>query len=253
MEIIYEPKGAAREYAALALNIYTTCSHGCKYCYAPKVLRKTREEFFRSGGAPRKNLVKRLEKDARALAEKGDCPEILISFIGDPFQPGVSVFPVLEATRVLIDHGLPFTFLTKAPSRAATYFKWWEGYSRIRFGVTLTLLDEEDLFRWEPEADSFRDRAVALQNAKAAGFKTWVSLEPVIDPAQALSIIRRTSHLVDHWKVGKMNHYPEIESRVNWAGFLRDVTYTLENLNASYYIKKSLARFSGNNCPTARA
>lgn len=29
---IYEPKGKAKEYGDLALNIYTGCSHGCFYC-----------------------------------------------------------------------------------------------------------------------------------------------------------------------------------------------------------------------------
>ena len=35
MNAIYEPKGAAREYAELACNLYTGCNHGCLYCYAP--------------------------------------------------------------------------------------------------------------------------------------------------------------------------------------------------------------------------
>lgn len=34
MSLIYEPRGRAREYAALALNTYTGCSHGCQYCFA---------------------------------------------------------------------------------------------------------------------------------------------------------------------------------------------------------------------------
>jgi DNA repair photolyase len=33
MQTIYEPKGKAREYAPLALNLYESCPHGCKYCY----------------------------------------------------------------------------------------------------------------------------------------------------------------------------------------------------------------------------
>jgi len=33
LAIIYEPKGAAREYAELALNVYRGCVHRCIYCY----------------------------------------------------------------------------------------------------------------------------------------------------------------------------------------------------------------------------
>ena len=33
LSIIYEPKGAAREYAELALNPYRGCTHRCIYCY----------------------------------------------------------------------------------------------------------------------------------------------------------------------------------------------------------------------------
>ena len=40
MGYIYEPKGRAREYGELALNLYSGCRHGCKYCYVPAVLRR---------------------------------------------------------------------------------------------------------------------------------------------------------------------------------------------------------------------
>jgi DNA repair photolyase len=36
--IIYEPKGPAKEYADLALNIYCGCLHRCRYCFGPGVL-----------------------------------------------------------------------------------------------------------------------------------------------------------------------------------------------------------------------
>jgi excisionase family DNA binding protein len=37
---IYIPGGPAREYAELALNIYTGCTHACRYCYAAGAMRK---------------------------------------------------------------------------------------------------------------------------------------------------------------------------------------------------------------------
>ena len=56
MNPIYQPKGKAKEYGDLALNIYTGCPHRCYYCFAPNVLHKDREQFH-SCVEPRKNIV----------------------------------------------------------------------------------------------------------------------------------------------------------------------------------------------------
>ena len=32
MGMIYEPRGRAREYSPLALNVYNKCDHFCRYC-----------------------------------------------------------------------------------------------------------------------------------------------------------------------------------------------------------------------------
>lgn len=69
------------------------------------------------------------------------------------------------------------------------------------------------------------------------GIKTWVSLEPVIDPGQALELIRELHPIVDHWKVGKLN-YQALD--VDWIKFREDVKALLESLGADYYLKKSL-------------
>lgn len=45
MKVVYEPKGRAKEYADLAFNTYLSCPHGCRYCYAPSAMHKTRECF----------------------------------------------------------------------------------------------------------------------------------------------------------------------------------------------------------------
>lgn len=45
MKPIYEPKGKAKEYGDLSINIYTGCPHRCFYCFAPNVLHRDREKF----------------------------------------------------------------------------------------------------------------------------------------------------------------------------------------------------------------
>ena len=58
---IYEPKGAAKEYGDLALNIYTGCPHRCFYCYVPQVLHCDREKFH-TDIRPRPNIVEKTRK-----------------------------------------------------------------------------------------------------------------------------------------------------------------------------------------------
>ena len=40
MKIIYEPKGKAKEYADLAINLYKGCTHGCLIIILYQIQRK---------------------------------------------------------------------------------------------------------------------------------------------------------------------------------------------------------------------
>lgn len=240
MDIIYEPKGSALEYAPLALNIYRGCTHGCKYCYAPQSCRMSQSGYF-AGPNPKRDVIERVKKDAASMADCGDQREILISFIGDPYQPAEKD---LELTRgvieVLIEHGLTFTVLTKGADLAMRDFDLLEGYPGASFGATLTLHKPKSLVEWEPDADGYFLRRRALTVANDLGIHTWASIEPVIDPEQAIEIVEDTLTFVDHYKIGKINHYPDLENSVDWVKFRRDVINILEEWQASYYIKESL-------------
>lgn len=72
------------------------------------------------------------------------------------------------------------------------------------------------------------DRIEALREAQNQGINTWVSCEPVIDPAQTLNLIERTCEFVDLFWIGKLNHYPEIEAKIDWQKFRRDVESLLQ-------------------------
>lgn len=61
--LIYQPRGQAGEYAALATNPYRGCGHGCAYCYVPAVLRMDRREFD-AGATLRPGYLQGLIKQA---------------------------------------------------------------------------------------------------------------------------------------------------------------------------------------------
>lgn len=70
------------------------------------------------------------------------------------------------------------------------------------------------------------------------GIYTWVSIEPVIEPLEALVIIASLVGKVDEFKIGKINHFPKFEINVDWANFLEKAEKLLQG--EKYMIKKSL-------------
>jgi len=239
--IIYEPSGKAREYAPLAANLYTGCGHRCTYCYAPDMLYgKTRTDFH-NNVEPKKNVLERFARDAKKLGDAEDDREIFLSFITDPYQPlDIELKITREAIKILIANNLRFTILTKGGSRAVRDFDLLRDYKKCSFGTTIVFDSLISTQHWEPGAPSPFDRLMTMQAAKYWGIRTWVSLEPVIDPEQALNLVRCFNEYVDHWKVGKINHHPELEGKVDWLKFRDDVTRILDSVNASYYLKNSL-------------
>jgi DNA repair photolyase len=241
MKVIYEPKGKAAEFAPLAANLYRGCSHGCLYCYVPQTIKEKRETFITQPKS-RKDVLKHLEKDAKKF--QGDDREILLSFTSDPYQPlEMKLCITRKAVEMLIRNELRLTILTKAGLNASRDFDLLEGYEKCSFGTTLIFTDQADADRWEPNASSISDRIAAIREAHSRGIKTWVSLEPVIDPEQAFELIRLLHPAVKHWKVGKLN-YHEPDNPVDWIQFREEVAELLDSLGADYYLKESLTELT---------
>jgi len=237
MSVIYEPRGKAREYAALAANLYAGCGHGCLYCYAPCATFKTRE-FFYGEPHPRPNVLAQLRKDAEKFSGQG---AVLFSFTTDPYQPIDSAHALTrQGIEILHSHGLNVEILTKGGSRATRDFDLLTVDDR--FATTLTFIKERDSSQWEPGAASPQDRIRTIRKAKEKGLTTWASLEPVIDPAQSLELIRQTAHCVALFKVGKINHHP-VSKTIDWRKFAHDAVNLLEQKNKAYYIKDDLKKF----------
>lgn len=235
--VIYEPKGAALEYSPLACNLWLTCTHGCKYCFAPRALHKKPESFFIE--APeRKNILGRLEKDCKEMA--GDRRPILLSFVCDCYQPH-DAGPAItrKALEILSRYKMTAQVLTKGGMRAARDFDILKK-NKWEFGSTILFSKPESRREWEPGAASIMNRIHAICLAHEMGIRTWVSVEPVIDPEQALEAIEALIKLkvVDFWKVGKLNHHKEHERSVDWSKFLRDVRLLLKD--QAHYIKNDL-------------
>ena len=221
----------------MAVNLYKGCDHGCTYCFGPATLKIKRENFHVST-KPKKDALQRLSRDAEKLRIAGDDREILLSFVTDPYQTiETETMLTQDAINILKQNNLRFTILTKGGLRAVRDFDLLANYDKASFGSTLIFTKQEDAYKWEPHAPTIDYRIEAIKEAHNRGIRTWVSLEPVICPDQALELIEKLHPFVNHWKVGKLN-YRQLD--VDWLKFRKDVAALLDSLRADYYLKKSL-------------
>ena len=242
MHIIYEPRGRAKEYADLALNNYTKCTNGCLYCFAPSVMRCDRQEYHKSV-QPRTDAVKKwFEKDCIELEKNGDRRRVHMNFVSDPYP---EIEAELHLTRYCIEtatkHGIGINILTKGKyDIVRPDFDVFKA-NGTHFGVTCAFFDDKKRRDWEPNASSVSERLSLLKQAHEMGIYTWVSMEPVIYPDEALEFFRYVQNggIVDLWKVGKLNYHPQ-SKEVDWVKFREDFKSIADKVGANYILKKDL-------------
>jgi len=240
--IIYEPSGKAREYSELAANFYTGCSHACKYCYCPSIMRKSLEEWSSSPHA-RTNILRQFENDCKKATPETKEKELLFSFMSDCYQSDESAFLTRQA--LLLAEKYEFkrvNILTKAGFRAVKDFDIFQRNKLWKFGSTIIMRNEDLREEWEPGAPSIQSRYESVKIAKEKGIFNWVSIEPVVNTIEALNVINDLYDYVDFWKVGKLNHMKEVENTIDWKKFYYDVKQALAN--KSHLIKKDLQAFA---------
>jgi DNA repair photolyase len=253
--IIYTPKGHAREYAPLAANLYEGCSHRCAYCYVPGVFRITAEKFAQAP-KPRADIINKLRREAdknivdqgglyAGAAEVINTGPVLLSFSSDPYQECEREHQVTaQAIPVLSECYFRVRVLTKNPMFALERDGNMLRKNKVELGTTLLFEDDERAAEWEPGAPPPSERIQAMEIAHKAGIRTWVSIEPVIDVPQALRVIQALEGSIDVWKVGRWNH-DERANKIDWRHFARAALELLTKMGAAYYIKGALWESAG--------
>lgn len=231
MAAIYEPSGKAREYSPLALNIYNGCDHHCRYCYVKGILAGA--DF----PTPKKNLLVDLRKEAARGVDK----QVLLCFMGDPYcKLEMTLGLTRQALEIMTHYDVPVAILTKGGPRIYRDVDIIKSFKSIKIGATLTFDNDGDSSEWEPDAAGPEERIEMLSRMHDEGIKTWVSIEPVIDPKQSLALIERTVGFVDQYKIGRWNH----DSRaacIDWATFGKEAVEILRTNGKQFYVKNDLA------------
>lgn len=232
MSLIYEPKGKAREYSPLALNVYSGgCDHRCDYCYCPSIMRGV------WSATPRPRDLSGLAREAASARR-----QVLLCFMSDPYCLAEQTYRnTRSALAVLSSARCSVAILTKGGARCLDdldMFKAWPD-GRIKVGATLTAWGKGFQEYWEPGAAAPCDRIDTLRQLHDAGVQTWASIEPVIDPVESLAAIDASLPCVDAYKVGKWNH----DARANatdWPAFAKAAVDMIRRAGKRLYVKADL-------------
>ena len=232
MSLIYEPKGKAREYSPLALNVYSGgCDHQCRYCYCSGIMRGA----WGTDARPR-NLTGLAREAASARRQ------ILMCFMSDPYcAADVQHGKARDALKVLRSAWCSVAILTKGGTRClrdTDLYADWPG-GRIKVGATLTFNDPVLSREWEPGASLPADRVDALRQLHAAGINTWASIEPVVIPEESLAIIEASLPYCDAYKVGRWNHDARANA-IDWAAFGKSAVDMIRSAGKRLYVKHDL-------------
>lgn len=244
MSIIYTPQGKAREYSPLALNHYSGCNHGCTYCYVPGMMRRFRGNYAHDIVDPRPNLILNLRREIHKFYNSEH--PVLLSFTCDPYCHANDQYQLTrKVLEILLENKIPVSILTKGGSRCLQDIEIFKRFGEnIQIGATLTFRkDMIDILEYEPYAADTENRKATLRELKKQGIKTWASFEPVLNPTNSLILMEEVSDFVDVYKVGKLNHHPDIEKNIDWGKFLTSVIGLLRDLKKKFYIKTDLAKF----------
>ncbi len=237
---VYQPTGLAREYAELACNLFNGCDSKCIYCFNPKLLHKSVDEFH-STVTPQKDVIKKIKHDVKIL--EGDQREILLCFTCDAYSSGAMEHTTTtEALEILLEHGLNVNVLTKGGERSLKDYKLFKRYKdQVRYGISLVFSDDNDSLKYESGAAVTSERIETLYRYKRAGIRTWISLEPIWSAEDACELIEDTWLFSDHYKIGKLNYHPHTKE-VDWRESIQKIVEQCKRNAVDYTLKKDTAK-----------
>lgn len=208
---IYNPSGKAGEYSQWACNFFVGCSNGCEYCYCKKgilaaVMGQDKPQLkrcFRDEDHALEVFERELMQNLDSLRTRG----LFFTFTSDPFLPETTLLTE-RAARLCVIHDVPVVFLTKCtdweiddfirePEINGTIWNVEAKKHLFVFGFTLTGHDE-----LEPNASPNAERVAAMRKLHNAGFRTFASIEPIIDIRSSMEMIAAAADCCDLFKVG---------------------------------------------------
>ena len=189
------------EWSVKNFNCCTGCSHDCRYCYAKEMAIR-----FKQVTAAQWQLEIVRPKDVVKRHKKYD-GQVMFPSSHDITPNNLDACLTVLKTLLVIGNRVlvvskPHLECIMAICKSLKPYK-----RRMLFGFTIGACDDRILSYWEPNAPRYDERKQSLIYAHKAGFRTSVSVEPMLDSANIDTLISDLSPYVTHsiW-IGKMNH-----------------------------------------------
>jgi DNA repair photolyase len=168
---------------------------------------------------------------------------LFFNFVSDPMLPETFLLNAM-AMRLCVTNNIPVKILTKQTWWVDEFIReektngtiWNCTGTKNKFYIGFTLTGHDEL---EPGAARNIERLIAIHKLKIHGFKTWASIEPIIDFESAKDMISFSYKVCDLFKVGLMSgkkyDVVEAQSFVEWLDELQQ---------PKIYLKESLQKLT---------
>lgn len=179
---------------------------------------------------------------------------LFFSFTTDPLLPETMGLTA-QAVKICVENGVNVKLLTKRADFIDKFFKLLVSYGNfdaelylkhLAFGFTLTGHDE-----LEPGASSNGERIQAMKELNELGYKTFASIEPIVDFQSSMSMIKASFPFCNLYKVGLMSgkgiNYNFLEAKQFFSEL-----QLLPN-SVKIYLKDSLVKLLGVDRATLQA
>lgn len=194
-------KTGFREWTKHSVNIATGCDNDCRYCYAKFMADRFGQRKKEDWG---NTLIRQKEVDKNRGKMDGvigfpTSHDILHSNIDEYIS---TLLKLLNAGNQVIIVSKPRLELIEKLCQSIEEFK-----NQVLFRFTIGAMDNAKLLFWEPNAPIYEERKACLKYVWKKGFRTSVSIEPMIDAANIESLVNDLIPFIteDIW-IGIMNN-----------------------------------------------
>jgi DNA repair photolyase len=196
-----------KEWSVASVNCITGCSHNCRYCYA----RYNATARFRRMPADQWPIMRVRPDDVQKKRKR--YPGTVMFPTTHDITPEI-LEPCLTVLTNLLSVGNSVLVVSKPHSEcvAAICEECAVHKEHILFRFTIGADDDRLLSYSEPGAPNYQERLSSLRLAYRKGFRTSVSIEPMLDSPNIFRHVTNLSpYVTDSIWIGKLNN---IRSRV---------------------------------------